>query len=419
MRKGNFITTYTGIDFYIIDPHIDDINATDIAHALSLTCRANGHYKHFYSIAQHSINCFKEAKARGYSKKVKIACLLHDGSEAYISDITRPAKQYFPRYLEIEENIQNKVYEKFGISDLTIQELKQISDIDDTVLWYEFEALHNVPMLSDKPDKYANFDFDFKDTKEIENEFLRVLNRLSNNDKLYTAVGIDSCKYGWVVVSINSLGDYNAELIKNIDQILNVKADIYLIDMPIGLLENGTDERLCDKLIRRMLQPNRGSSVFPVPARKAIYTNSYKEALRMNKELTGKGLSKQSYAITPKIKEVDEFLLDHKYATNCLHESHPEVCFAEIIGSPCKYNKKSADGEFERINALRQYFNINKMLSEIKFPKKDVATDDIIDASVLAVIGLLGLKNGFKTIPENPPEDNHGLKMSITVMKRD
>ena len=69
MRKGNFITTYTGIDFYIIDPHIDDINATDIAHALSLTCRANGHYKHFYSITQHSINCFKEAKARGYSKK--------------------------------------------------------------------------------------------------------------------------------------------------------------------------------------------------------------------------------------------------------------------------------------------------------------------------------------------------------------
>ena len=119
MRKGNCITTYTGIDFYIIDPHIDDINAKDIAHALSLACRANGHFKHFYSIAQHSINCFKEAKSRGYSEKVQLACLLHDGSEAYISDITRPAKQYLPQYLVIEENIQNKVYEKFGINDLT------------------------------------------------------------------------------------------------------------------------------------------------------------------------------------------------------------------------------------------------------------------------------------------------------------
>jgi hypothetical protein len=54
----------------------------------------------------------------------------------------------------------------------------------------------------------------------------------------------------------------------------------------------------------------------------------------------------------------------------------------------------------------------------IKFFKKDVATDDIIDASVLAVTGLLGLENGFRTIPENPPEDSQGLKMSITVMKR-
>lgn len=48
-----------------IDPlHIkeDDIHLEDIAHALSLICRGNGHIKYFYSVAQHSLNCAKKHK---------------------------------------------------------------------------------------------------------------------------------------------------------------------------------------------------------------------------------------------------------------------------------------------------------------------------------------------------------------------
>ncbi len=419
MKKENCITTYTGIDFCIIDPDICDIHAKDIAHALSLTCRANGHFKYFYSIAQHSINCFKEAKARGYTQKVQLACLLHDGSEAYISDIARPVKQYLPQYLEIEENIQKKVYERFGINDLNVDELRQISDVDDTVLWFEFKTLHHTPMWYNEPIRCAEFDFNFRNMEEIEADFIMILRKLTNNDKVYTAVGIDGCKYGWVVVTINNSCDYSVKLIKNIDEILNIQADVYIVDMPIGLKERGSDERACDKLIRRLLQPNRGSSVFPAPARKSIYTNSYEEATKVNRMLTGKGLSKQSHAIIPKIKEVEQFILEHKYLVNSLYESHPEVCFAEIMGSPCKNNKKSLEGELERINILKEFFNIQMMLSEFRFTKKDVVIDDIIDASVLAVTGLFGILNGFKTFPDNPPMDSQGLKMSITVMKRD
>ena len=60
-----------------IDPlHIkeDDIYLEDIAHALSLICRGNGHIKYFYSVAQHSLNCAKEAQSRGYSKHVVLSC---------------------------------------------------------------------------------------------------------------------------------------------------------------------------------------------------------------------------------------------------------------------------------------------------------------------------------------------------------
>ena len=79
-----------------IDPlHIkeEDIYLEDIAHALSLLCRGNGHIKYFYSVAQHSLNCAKEAQSRGYSKYVVLSCLFHDASETYMSDLITPIKK--------------------------------------------------------------------------------------------------------------------------------------------------------------------------------------------------------------------------------------------------------------------------------------------------------------------------------------
>lgn len=62
-----------------------------------MMCQANGHCRNIYSMGQHCINCMKEASERGSSRKVQLACLLHDASEAYLSDMTRPVKQNFPQ----------------------------------------------------------------------------------------------------------------------------------------------------------------------------------------------------------------------------------------------------------------------------------------------------------------------------------
>jgi len=62
------ILTLSGERFNPLKPSVSDISISDIAHALSLMTRANGHIHHFDSIAQHSINCCQEAKARGYSE---------------------------------------------------------------------------------------------------------------------------------------------------------------------------------------------------------------------------------------------------------------------------------------------------------------------------------------------------------------
>ena len=103
----DYITTYTKKHFTIMEPKMEDIDINDIAHALSLMTRANGHFSQFYSVGQHCVECAYEALERGYSAAVVLGCLLHDGSETYMADITRPLKQHMPEYLSAEEKLQN------------------------------------------------------------------------------------------------------------------------------------------------------------------------------------------------------------------------------------------------------------------------------------------------------------------------
>ena len=129
----SYITTVTGIHFYPLNPNPKDIDIEDIAHALSLICRANGHFRHFYSVAQHCIACAEEAIERGYSPEVILGCLLHDASEAYLCDVTRPVKKHIPQYLQAEEKLQEVIWKRFIGRELTDAEKKLIFEIDDDI----------------------------------------------------------------------------------------------------------------------------------------------------------------------------------------------------------------------------------------------------------------------------------------------
>lgn len=50
------IRTFSGIHMSPADPRPEEICIEDIAHALSLMTRANGHFPVFYSVAQHSLD---------------------------------------------------------------------------------------------------------------------------------------------------------------------------------------------------------------------------------------------------------------------------------------------------------------------------------------------------------------------------
>lgn len=172
------IKTYTGVMFDPVHPESERIDILDIAHALSMLCRANGHFRSFYSVGQHCINCAREAKARGYSERVQLACLLHDASEAYLSDVTRPVKQELPKYLEIEKPLQETIWRKYLGSKLTEEEKVQVFDVDDAMLFYEFKELMDTRLTEEEPELKSEPEFGFREFEEIEKRFLRVFREL-------------------------------------------------------------------------------------------------------------------------------------------------------------------------------------------------------------------------------------------------
>lgn len=176
----SYILTYRKKEFYPLEPKIQDIDIVDIAHALSLLCRANGHFKHFYSVGLHSLNCAYEAKARGYSENVILGCLLHDGSEAYLADITRPVKKHLHKYLEIEDVLQSKIFEKW-IPTLTDDEKKQIFEIDDAILYYEFTTLFGEKIFDYVPKLLSTPRFEYIEFSKVEHEFSELFYELTNN----------------------------------------------------------------------------------------------------------------------------------------------------------------------------------------------------------------------------------------------
>ncbi len=172
------ITTYYNHSFNPTTAVTEDIDIRDIAHSLSLLCRAGGHFPHFYSVAQHCLNCLAEAKARGYSVRVQLGCLLHDASEAYLSDITRPVKECLPEYRRFEQQLQTLIFAKWLSPALTRDEEQQIFDIDDALLYHEFFQLTKKHLFGDVPFLKSTPQLSFVAFEEVENQFLQAFAEL-------------------------------------------------------------------------------------------------------------------------------------------------------------------------------------------------------------------------------------------------
>lgn len=180
---ADYITTYTKVHFTPLSPVKEDLRIEDIAHALSLMTRANGHFPEFYSVGQHCVACCEEAIARGYGARLSLACLLHDAAEAYLADVTRPVKAHMQQFQEIEERLLSVIYEHFLGEVLSEQEEACVKDVDDTLLYHEF--LHYMGEELRKPEGSLRSTPVFETVRfaEVEKAYLALYRELTNQMK--------------------------------------------------------------------------------------------------------------------------------------------------------------------------------------------------------------------------------------------
>lgn len=419
---GDCISTFTNIRMDPTNPSSKDIHIEDIAHALSMMTRANGHFKTFYSVAQHSINCANEAVCRGYSKRVQLACLLHDASEAYLSDITRPVKKHLQNYLIFEDKLQGMIDDVFNLHNLSTAELTNVGSIDDALLYYEFLTLHGSHIFQTAPEIISVPDFEERKFQAIENRFLMLFNRLSTNSDVSTFCGVDGCPGGWIC-AIKQNGSLSIKRFNSISELFQKYGSLALtlIDMPIGLPGNKEQEQMRPDHFARKLLQGRCSTVFPVPCRQTVYSNNdYDHQCSVNMSVLGKKIPKQTAAIIPKMREVDTFLRKHRETRSRLLESHPEVCFAVLNGKTVLSKKSTAEGQIERLQILAKHgcvlalTQIRQLATEL-----NCANDDIIDAACLSVAAEMASSGIYRTLPEQPLTDEAGLLMQMVLPVRD
>ena len=112
-KAGIGIEMVNGGRFLILDPKASALDPQVLAHALSNLCRFTGHTQKFYSVAQHCVIVSKIVPP-----ELAMQGLLHDASEAFIGDLSRPLKAILdilaPGILfSIEERIHEVIAEKF------------------------------------------------------------------------------------------------------------------------------------------------------------------------------------------------------------------------------------------------------------------------------------------------------------------
>jgi predicted RNase H-like nuclease len=231
------------------------------------------------------------------------------------------------------------------------------------------------------------------------------------------AMGIDGCRDGWFYFRFD---DDRATfgVSPRLDLLLSdLPADAcVLVDIPIGLRARGKKERLCDQAAREVLGPRR-ASVFAAPVRPVLKAKDYAAALAQTRRLTGRGLSKQSWNIVPKIREMDELLKVRPELARHVFEAHPEVLFAGLAGGPMSDKKSTRTGFTERMTILSILHPDAETLVASAFLAHggfEAARDDVVDAFVLALCARRPTQ--LISLPPEPETDPRGLPMQMLYL---
>ena len=227
--------------------------------------------------------------------------------------------------------------------------------------------------------------------------------------------GLDGCPSGWLCLTKDlSAGKVAACILPSIGALLTLdpKPDAVMVDVPIGLTDAGA--RACDLLARAKLKAPRSSSVFPAPIRPTLVATSYAQACEIGVKADGRKLSQQSWAILPKIREVDTFLRSDSTSQQWIREVHPEVCFWAWNSNKAMANrKKSAAGKAERESLVQPLYGAAYGAARASLPRGQYANDDLLDAFAALWSAERFVSGKSMVLPGSPPVDSCGLRMEM------
>jgi predicted RNase H-like nuclease len=236
-------------------------------------------------------------------------------------------------------------------------------------------------------------------------------------------LGVDGCPHGWCAVALDT--ETLAHSAAHYPDFAVLLADFpqttIAIDVPIGLLDR-PGGRDCDRAARKLLGPGKGSSVFSPPARKTLRwcgkEENYERACSVNYQSNGRKISKQSFWIGPKVREVDDAMRARPALQRRVFEVHPEVAFAAMAGRAMQPGKRTAAGKQERWAVLRR--RVPRLRVQASLPpqlRRLCDLEDYIDALACAwTARSISLKQA-RSLPEKPPRDAVGLRMAIWVAR--
>jgi predicted RNase H-like nuclease len=213
-------------------------------------------------------------------------------------------------------------------------------------------------------------------------------------------LGFDGFRHGWVAAWIEDNGDQGFDYSPTIDRLLRLPYARAMIDIPIGLPNDGVRE--CDRRAREWLGP----SVFLGVRRSLLEFKNYPEANQHYRSRGEPAISQQLWHIRDKIGEIDRLMTGGPQYL--LYETHPELIFWDRNGRQKLPYKKSDAGRHRRIDILRKlgFTRIEQMLAW-RFGTR-IGRDDLIDACACA----LAARDAKDTLGDDSV-DQCGLRMEM------
>ena len=205
--------------------------------------------------------------------------------------------------------------------------------------------------------------------------------------------GIDGCKAGWIVAT--------ARAVVVVPTLHLDRFTIAGIDMPIGLIDG--PPRACDIAARKYLE-RAGSSVFPAPPRAALGCSDYRDALAAARAATGRGISKQTFNIMPKVAELDRLISESN--RHSIIEVHPECAFKTMNGDKNLLSKRTLEGRLARRRLLDDHFDIPTAAP------LGAAIDDMLDAYAV-LWSVRRFRRGEHRTFGGGQRDTRGIEMRI------